>query len=154
MKAGIIRPAGAQDAGEIAAILAPVVERTAVSFEVEPSTVGEMGRRIAEIGTRLPWLVCESAGQILGYAYAGITLPTAQSVALHEFLGFMPVGVYHEIGYKLDARHYVGWWHLALGERGFPPDDSQTVLGKLGPEPLRRTSRPRRWPGSSRTAAA
>ena len=47
-------------------------------------------------------------------AYAGITLPNARSVALHEALGFLPVGVYRSVGYKFGAWHDVGWWHLAV----------------------------------------
>jgi phosphinothricin acetyltransferase len=47
-------------------------------------------------------------------AYAGITLPNAASVGLHESLGFSPVGIYASVGYKMGAWHDVGWWHLAL----------------------------------------
>lgn len=47
-------------------------------------------------------------------AYAGITLPNAASVSLHETLGFEAVGVYRKVGYKLDAWHDVGWWQLRL----------------------------------------
>ena len=56
----------------------------------------------------------------LGYynVYAGITLPNAPSVALHEALGFVPVGVYRSAGYKMGAWHDVGWWQLALREHG------------------------------------
>ena len=34
-------------------------------------------------------------------AYAGITLPNPASVALHESVGFRPLGVYRNVGYKL-----------------------------------------------------
>ena len=47
-------------------------------------------------------------------AYAGITLPNAGSVRLHESQGFTPVGVYPAVGYKLGEWHDVGWWQLAL----------------------------------------
>ena len=50
-------------------------------------------------------------------AHAGITLPNAASVGLHESLGFRPVGVYRSVGYKLGAWHDVGWWQLVLRER-------------------------------------
>jgi len=46
--------------------------------------------------------------------YAGITLPNAGSVALHEAMGMTPVGVYRHVGYKLGAWHDVGWWAGAL----------------------------------------
>ncbi|HUR32873.1 MAG TPA: arsinothricin resistance N-acetyltransferase ArsN1 family B [Vicinamibacterales bacterium] len=47
-------------------------------------------------------------------AYAGITLPNEKSVGLHESLGFTPVGVYRNVGYKQGAWLDVGWWHLQL----------------------------------------
>ncbi len=47
-------------------------------------------------------------------AFAGITLPNAGSVGLHETLGFERVGVYKNVGYKLGAWHSVGWWQRAL----------------------------------------
>jgi L-amino acid N-acyltransferase YncA len=47
-------------------------------------------------------------------AYAGIALPNAASVALHEAVGFTPVGVYRAAGYKLGAWHDVGWWQRPL----------------------------------------
>jgi L-amino acid N-acyltransferase YncA len=51
-------------------------------------------------------------------ACAGITLPNDASVGLHEALGFEPVGVYRNIGFKLDAWHDVGWWQLELPSTG------------------------------------
>jgi phosphinothricin acetyltransferase len=54
-------------------------------------------------------------------AHAGITLPNAGSVALHESLGFRPVGVYRGVGYKLGRWHDVGWWQLSLRERDAEP---------------------------------
>lgn len=48
-------------------------------------------------------------------AYAGITLPNAASVKLHETVGFRPVGVYHDIGYKFGRWHDVAWFERALG---------------------------------------
>lgn len=47
-------------------------------------------------------------------AYAGITLPNAGSVGLHEAMGFERVGVYRRVGHKFRAWHDVGWWQLAL----------------------------------------
>lgn len=36
-------------------------------------------------------------------AHAGIALPNAPSVGLHEALGFAPVGVYRGVGFKAGA---------------------------------------------------
>lgn len=47
-------------------------------------------------------------------AFAGITLPNAGSVGLHESLGFEPVGIYREVGFKMDDWRDVGWWRKPL----------------------------------------
>ncbi len=54
-------------------------------------------------------------------ALAGVALPNAASVALHERLGFTPVGVYRRIGYKLGAWYDVGWWQLVLDDTDTEP---------------------------------
>jgi L-amino acid N-acyltransferase YncA len=56
-------------------------------------------------------------------AYAGITLPNAGSVGLHEAIGFKLVGIYEAVGYKFGAWRDVGWWHLPLQAKpaGEPP---------------------------------
>ena len=52
----------------------------------------------------------------LGYfqAFAGIALPNAASVALHESVGFQALGVYRNVGFKFGAWRDVGWWKRAL----------------------------------------
>ena len=66
-----IRLAMAEDAEAILAIYAPIVRDSAISFELEPPTLAEMRGRIDAGAPSLPWLVCERAGALLGYAYAG-----------------------------------------------------------------------------------
>jgi phosphinothricin acetyltransferase len=56
------------------------------------------------------------------HALAGIALPNPGSVGLHESLGFEPVGVYRQIGYKFATWHDVGWWQLRLNEAGADPE--------------------------------
>lgn len=55
-------------------------------------------------------------------AYAGIALPNEGSVGLHEALGFEPLGVYSNVGFKLGRWHDVGWWQLALCDPRDEPD--------------------------------
>jgi phosphinothricin acetyltransferase len=69
-------------------------------------------------------------GQHLHMACAGITLPNEPSIALHERLGFVPVGVFRQIGWKAGAWHDVGWWQLDLGSAGSEPPPEP-----LGPDP-------------------
>jgi L-amino acid N-acyltransferase YncA len=56
-------------------------------------------------------------------ALAGITIPNPASVALHESLGFEPVGVYRQIGFKAGAWRDVGWWQKSLRAALQPPPD-------------------------------
>ena len=65
-----IRLARAADAAEVAAIYEPYVTSSAISFEVEAPTPIEMERRIESVLAIAPWLVCEAAGNVVGYAYA------------------------------------------------------------------------------------
>ena len=62
-------------------------------------------------------------------AFAGITLPNAASVALHERAGFKPLGVYRGVGFKQGAWRDVGWWQLDLAER--PPNAQPPRRGKM-----------------------
>jgi phosphinothricin acetyltransferase len=66
-----VRDATEQDAAACAAIYAPYVTDTAITFELEPPTVPEMAGRIAAARATHAWLVLEHAGSISGYAYAG-----------------------------------------------------------------------------------
>lgn len=67
---GLVRVANRDDAGALRAIYAPYVIDTAISFEVEPPSEGEMAARVERVGATLPWLVYEFGGDVLGYAYA------------------------------------------------------------------------------------
>jgi phosphinothricin acetyltransferase len=67
----VIRDADAADAGRCAAIYAPYVRDTAISFESEPPAPEEMSGRIAEAQRAHAWLVLEAAGEVVGYAYGG-----------------------------------------------------------------------------------
>lgn len=59
-----------RDAAACAAIYAPHVEGSAVSFEEQAPDAEEMRRRIEHYGTGHAWLVAERGGQVVGYAYA------------------------------------------------------------------------------------
>ena len=66
-----IRLANAGDAGGVLAVYAPVVEDTAISFELVVPSVEEMAARITERWPAHPWLVAEDQCGVVGYAYAG-----------------------------------------------------------------------------------
>lgn len=58
-----------RDAIGVAAVYAPVVEETHISFEETAPSPAEMERRMATTLETTPWLVAEDGG-IAGYAYA------------------------------------------------------------------------------------
>lgn len=67
------------------------------------------------VGTRLYTEVFAAIrGEDLRVAIAGITLPNAASVALHERFGFTVSGVMHEVGRKLGRYWDVGWYEKRL----------------------------------------
>jgi L-amino acid N-acyltransferase YncA len=174
MAGPLIRLAEKADAAAIAAIYAPYVTDTPVSFEETAPDAAEMTRRIAGDSQGLhPWLVAEVDGAIIGYAssspfrarpayrwtaetgvylapeaqgrglgralmerlierltrqgftaaVAGITMPNAPSVALHEKLGFEPCATYRDTGFKLGEWRTVQVFARDLAPRLTPPGE-------------------------------
>ena len=72
-----IRPATAADGAACAAIYAPYVRDTAITFELDPPGAAEMAARIAAAQAAHGWLVLEEAGRVIGYAHAGAHNPRA-----------------------------------------------------------------------------
>jgi L-amino acid N-acyltransferase YncA len=164
-----VRPADAlRDAAACAAIYAPSVESTPISFELVAPDAAEFTRRIERYAATHQFLVAEDAGEVVGYAYAcrwaeraaydwavevsvyvdgahhgrgigralyeelferlraqgfrvavaGVTLPNAASIGLHESMGFEPIGSLRDIGWKEGAWRDVGYWQLYLRPPG------------------------------------
>ncbi|TWT76898.1 Phosphinothricin N-acetyltransferase [Posidoniimonas polymericola] len=159
-----IRDATPADFDAIAAVYNHYIANTVVTFELEPVTPEEIGRRIETVTRDNPWLVLETGEGVVGYAYAsrwharaayrhtletsvylspaacgnghgrrlydellrrlegrgvhvlmaGIALPNAASVTLHERLGFVKAAHYTEVGYKFDRWIDVGYWQKTL----------------------------------------
>jgi phosphinothricin acetyltransferase len=66
-----IRQAVESDANEIVRIYNWYIRNTTVSFEHEPVEQHEMQQRILDKLTNYDWLIAESDGEIVGYAYYG-----------------------------------------------------------------------------------
>ena len=58
------RLATAEDAAAIAAIYAPYVRDTIISFETEAQDAAEIAARIERIGRQYPWLVASADGRV------------------------------------------------------------------------------------------
>jgi len=54
-------------------------------------------------------------------ALAGISLPNSESVSFHENFGFTQVGIYHNVGYKLNKFHDTGWYEYVISKDDGPP---------------------------------
>jgi phosphinothricin acetyltransferase len=117
----------AEEGGDIVgfAYASPHRSRPAYRWSVDVSVYVAAGRQGEGHGRRLyEALFADLRERGFRVACAGITLPNEASVALHERLGFEPVGVYRGIGWKGGAWRDVGWWQLELspGAEDPPPE--------------------------------
>src|SRR3954468_14703931 len=134
----LVRPAGNSDAAACAAIYAPYVTETAVSFEEDPPGADEMARRIAAAHE---WLVLEDGDRLVGYAYAGTFHARAAyrwacevSVYLEPGLSRRGGGraLYAELLPRLKARGF----RVAIAGMTLPNDGSVGLHRTLGFEPV------------------
>jgi len=115
---------------------APHRDRSAYRWAADVSVYVDRERHRQGVGRELYVALLELLRrQGFRWACAGVTLPNDASVGLHEALGFEPVGVYREIGWKDGAWRDVGWWQLELDRSGGAPVEP---LGpqRLGPQRL------------------
>ena len=66
-----MRDASERDAAACAAVYAPYVIGTAITFESEPPSAADMAVRIASALRSHAWVVLEDEGRVVGYAYGG-----------------------------------------------------------------------------------
>jgi len=101
----------------------PFSGRAAYTWSTEVSVYVHPGAHRRGVGRSL-YAALFAVLRRQGYrrAYAGIALPNAASVGLHEAIGFVPVGRYARVGWKFGAWHDVGWWQRSLGD-GMAVDD-------------------------------
>lgn len=90
-------------------------ERIAYSQTSETSVYLHKDARGKGIGKHLyEELLKRMKSADLKVAIGCITMPNEASVRLHENLGFLKVGIFHEVGYKFDQWLDVGFWELKL----------------------------------------
>jgi phosphinothricin acetyltransferase len=115
-------------------------ERLAYQWSVDVSCYVHERARRGGIGSAL-YAALKRVLRAQGFcnAFAGVALPNAASVALHESVGFVALGRYRNVGFKLGAWRDSLWLQCALAEpsadpaapRALPRIDKKTVQAAL-----------------------
>ncbi|WP_235498880.1 GNAT family N-acetyltransferase [Knoellia sp. Soil729] len=99
----------------------PFKAREAYRYSCEVSVYVDATARGGGVGRTLyAALLDRLEGLGMRMACGGVTLPNDASVALHEALGFEPVGTYRRIGWKHGQWRDVTWFQKAIGGDGPP----------------------------------
>lgn len=137
--AGItVRGATAEDADAIAAVYNPYITHTTVTFEEEPVTAETIRQRMADVAEQaLPWLIAESGGDVVGYAYASrlgeraayrYSVETAVYVDASCARGGVGSALYRELLPALSAAGK----HAAVAKLSLPNDASVGLHERFG----------------------
>ena len=133
----LVRDARPADADPIAALYAPFVLETTVSFEAEAPDAAEIARRVAAAQERHAWLAAELDGRFAGYAYAtpwraraayAWTVETAVYVAADA----RGRGVGRSLGEALLGRLEGLGYRSAVAGVALPNDASRALHRRLG----------------------
>ena len=129
------------DAAACAAIYAPYVRDTTITFELDPPSVAEMAARIAAARDTHAWLVAEDEGRVLGYAYGSEyksraayrwSCEVSVYVALGSHRGGVGKALYTELFSRLADRGY----RMAVAGMTLPNDASAALHKRMGFEPI------------------
>ena len=124
-----------EDGGEALgyAYAGPHRERAAYAWSVDVSVYVRQDRRRRGVGRAL-YAALLGVLPLQGYvtAFAGVTLPNAASVGLHEAMGFTPVGVYRQVGFKCGAWHDVAWFQRPLCPPSPDPAEPRPLADVVG----------------------
>ena len=137
----MVRDATERDAEACAAIYAPYVTDTAISFETEPPDAAAMAERIAAAQRTHAWLVCEQDGRVVGYAYGGPFRTRAAyrlscEVSVYVERGRRRTGAGRALYEALLARLTERGYRTALAGMTLPNDASVALHRALGFEPV------------------
>jgi L-amino acid N-acyltransferase YncA len=136
-----VRDASEDDAPACAAIYAPYVRETAVSFEGEPPTPAQMAERIAAATRTHAWIVHEDDDRVVGYAYGGPHQKRAAyrfscEVSVYVEQGRRRTGsgraLYEALLERLAARGYL----MAVAGMTLPNEASAGLHQAMGFEPV------------------
>jgi L-amino acid N-acyltransferase YncA len=137
----MVRDATPEDAAACAAIYAPYVRDTAITFESCPPSPVEMAERIAAAQRAHAWVVLDEGARVIGYAYGG---PYKQRAA---YQWSCEVSVYVELGRRrsgagralyeaLFARLAKRGYRMLVAGTTLPNDASVGLHRAMGFEPV------------------
>ncbi len=133
----MLRQCTPSDAAQICDIYNHYVRETVITFEESPVVETEMAKRITDITSRLPWLVWETDGVIVGYAYASPwKVRAAYRHAVESSIYLSPQATGRGLGSRLytaliaDLRQR--GLHCVIGGAALPNPASVSLHEKLG----------------------
>ncbi len=141
MPGATVRDASESDATACAAIYAPYVRETAISFESEPPSPAQMAERIAAARRGHAWVVLEDDDRLVGYAYGGphkerVAYRFSCEVSVYVEEGRRRTGsgraLYEALFEKLAARGY----RTAVAGMTLPNEASVGLHRAMGFEPV------------------
>jgi L-amino acid N-acyltransferase YncA len=133
----MIRLCTPSDAAQICEIYNYYVRETVITFEESPVPEAEMSRRIADVTSRMPWLVWEEDGAMAGYAYATPwKTRAAYRHSVESSIYLAPQATRRGIGPRLYAEliarlRQMGL-HCVIGGAALPNPPSVSLHEKLG----------------------
>jgi phosphinothricin acetyltransferase len=136
-----IRDATAADAEACAAIYAPYVTDTPITFELDVPDAAAMAARIAAAAERYAWLVAEDGGRVIGYAYGGpykvrAAYRWACEVSVYVDRGHHRAGAGRALYDALLARLAARGYRMAIAGMTLPNDASVGLHRAMGFEPI------------------
>jgi L-amino acid N-acyltransferase YncA len=137
----VIRDATPQDAAACAAIYAPYVTDTAISFETVPPTTKQMAARIATAQRSHAWVVLEDDGHVVGYAYGGQHKERAAyrwtcEVSVYLELGRRRSGAGRALYEALFERLATRGYRMLVAGMTLPNPESEGLHRALGFDPV------------------
>ncbi|MER7248493.1 N-acetyltransferase family protein [Kribbella sp. NPDC000426] len=136
-----VRDASVADAEACAAIYAPYVTDSAITFEIDPPGPVEMASRIAQAQSTHAWLVAEDENRVVGYAYGGPMKPRAAyrwscEVSVYLEAGRRRTGAGRALYEALFARLTARGYRTAVAGMTLPNAASEGLHKSLGFEPI------------------
>lgn len=120
-------------------------ERAAYAWNAELSVYLDPAFQGAGIGRRLCTTLLDLlAAQGVRNVFSLITVPNDASIGLHEALGFSPMGIQRQAGFKCGAWHDVAWYQKQIGRFSGVPQPVTALADLDAPlvESILRNERP------------